>query len=52
MVDAAHEAGLVVHPYTVNDPDVMRALRILGVDGMFTDRPALLRDVLGKPGAR
>lgn len=52
MVEAAHEAGLVVHPYTVNDADVMRALRTLGVDGMFTDRPAVLRDVLDEPEAR
>jgi glycerophosphoryl diester phosphodiesterase len=52
MVEAAHEAGLAVHPYTVNDPDMMRALLALGVDGMFTDRPALLRNVLAEPGAR
>jgi glycerophosphoryl diester phosphodiesterase len=46
MVGAAHAAGLFVHPYTVNDPAVMRHLLGLGVDGMFTDRPALLRDVI------
>lgn len=46
MVAAAHAAGLSVHPYTVNDPAVMRHLVGLGVDGMFTDRPALLRDVI------
>ncbi len=46
MVAAAHAAGLSVHPYTVNDPAVMRRLIGLGVDGMFTDRPALLRDVI------
>lgn len=52
MVRAAQEAGLVVHPYTVNDAGVMRELLALGVDGMFTDRPALLRDVLGESGTR
>lgn len=46
FVDAAHRAGLVVHPYTVNDAAVMDYLLGLGVDGMFTDRPALLRERL------
>ncbi len=46
MVAAAHAAGLVVHPYTANDATLMRYLIGLGVDGIFTDRPALLRDVI------
>lgn len=46
MVQRAHELGLVVHPYTVNDPATMNFLLGLGVDGMFTDRPALLRGLL------
>jgi glycerophosphoryl diester phosphodiesterase len=39
---AARGAGLMVHPYTVNDPAEMRRLLDLGVDGMFTDRPGVL----------
>ena len=39
LVDAAHDAGLVVHPYTVNEDAEMRRLIALGVDGMFTDFP-------------
>ncbi|MEH0060040.1 glycerophosphodiester phosphodiesterase family protein [Auritidibacter ignavus] len=46
MVDEAHEAGLKVIPWTVNDPETMARLIDLGVDGMITDRPDLLREVL------
>lgn len=46
MIEAAHARGLVVHPYTVNAEPAMTYLLELGVDGMFTDRPAALRQVL------
>ncbi len=46
LVAAAHEHGLVVHPYTVNNPVEMRRLLADGVDGMFTDFPDRLRKVL------
>lgn len=46
LVDAAHARDLVVHPYTVNAESAMRFLLGLGVDGMFTDRPAALRQLL------
>jgi glycerophosphoryl diester phosphodiesterase len=46
LVAAAHAKGLTVHPYTVNDEALMRHFIRLGVDGMFTDRPGLLRSVL------
>lgn len=46
LVDAAHARGLDVHPYTVNAEPVMSFLLDLGVDGMFTDRPAALRAML------
>jgi glycerophosphoryl diester phosphodiesterase len=39
LIMAAHDCGLVVHPYTVNDEPVMRRLMHMGVDGMFTDYP-------------
>jgi glycerophosphoryl diester phosphodiesterase len=35
----AHAHGIRVNVYTVNDPDEMRALRALGVDGVFSDYP-------------
>ncbi|MEX2582276.1 MAG: glycerophosphodiester phosphodiesterase family protein, partial [Gemmatimonadota bacterium] len=38
LVDAAHAAGLAVHPYTVNEVEEMRRLDELGIDGFFTDQ--------------
>jgi glycerophosphoryl diester phosphodiesterase len=38
--------GLETTAYTVNDPERMRALAALGVTGIFTDRPDLLRRTL------
>jgi glycerophosphoryl diester phosphodiesterase len=45
-VTAAHRLGREVHVWTVNEPGQMRALLDLGVDGLVTDRPDLLRTVL------
>ena len=42
---AAHDAGLRVIPWTVNDPADMRRLIALGVDGLITDRPDLAVDL-------
>jgi glycerophosphoryl diester phosphodiesterase len=39
LVDAAHEHGLHVHPYTVNEPAEIQRLTDAGVDGMFSDFP-------------
>ena len=46
FVATAHSYGHQVHVWTVNDPDEMRQLLALGVDGIFTDRPTVLKDVL------
>lgn len=42
FVEAAHERCLSVHPYTVDDPEHLRALMQAGVDGIFTNRPDVL----------
>lgn len=42
----AHAFGLATTVYTVNDATRMRELATLGVDGIFSDRPALLRATL------
>ena len=41
-INAAHDAGLFVIPWTVNDPGEMQSLIELGVDGLITDRPDLV----------
>jgi glycerophosphoryl diester phosphodiesterase len=42
----AHRLGLESTVYTVNDERRMRALVAMGVSGIFTDRPALLREAV------
>lgn len=39
FIDSMHRARLLVHPYTVNDEELMRSLKKFGVNGIFTDRP-------------
>jgi glycerophosphoryl diester phosphodiesterase len=50
FVTAAHERGLQVHVWTVNDADRMAALLDLGVDGIMTDHLETLRAVLTDRG--
>lgn len=50
FVEAAHEAGLAVHVWTIDEADEMRRLVQLGVDGIMTDRPSVLASVLGAEG--
>jgi glycerophosphoryl diester phosphodiesterase len=38
LIAAAHRHGVEVHVWTVNDPDEMRRLVAMGVDGIVTDR--------------
>lgn len=46
LIGRAHDAGLRVHIWTVNDRDLMTSLLDMGVDGIMTDKIELLRDVL------
>jgi glycerophosphoryl diester phosphodiesterase len=46
LVARAHDAGVRAIVWTVNDPDTMHRLLDHGVDGIITDRPDLLREVL------
>lgn len=44
----AHAAGLKVFPYTVNKRAEIQRLLQLGIDGLITDDPPLVRDCIGK----
>ena len=50
LIDRAHDVGLQVIPYVVDDPPTMAALVRLGVDGLITNYPERLRGVLEAHG--
>jgi glycerophosphoryl diester phosphodiesterase len=50
FVDVAHEEGLAVHVWTIEEEPEMEALCALGVDGIITDRPTALATVLDRLG--
>ncbi len=50
LIAAARRRGVEVHVWTIDEPDQMHELIDLGVDGLMTDRPGVLRDVLRERG--
>jgi glycerophosphoryl diester phosphodiesterase len=50
FVRTAHDRGLAVHVWTIDDPDQIVRLLDLGVDGIMTDRPSVLKQVLVERG--
>jgi glycerophosphoryl diester phosphodiesterase len=50
FVEEAHQSGLKVHVWTIDDPIEMNVLFDLGVDGIMTDRPQVLKDVMIERG--
>ena len=50
LVSAIHASGAQLHTWTVNETADMHRLLDLGVDGIVTDRPDLLNEVLRERG--
>jgi glycerophosphoryl diester phosphodiesterase len=50
FIDAAHRREMQVHVWTIDEAHEMARLLDLGVDGIMTDRPKVLRDVLEQRG--
>jgi len=47
LIEFAHACGIQVHVWTVNEPAEMRRLLDLGADGIITDYPGRLAEVIG-----
>ena len=50
FVTAAHRQDIAVHVWTINDEAEMKRLVELGVDGIVSDRPSVLAEVLEERG--
>ncbi len=50
FIDRAHSLGLTVVPWTINDAATMNAQIDAGADGIITDYPTLLRQVMAERG--
>jgi glycerophosphoryl diester phosphodiesterase len=46
LIEFAHARGIQVHVWTINDPTEMRRLLDLGADGIITDYPGRLAEVI------
>jgi glycerophosphoryl diester phosphodiesterase len=49
MNKMAHDRGLIIHPYTVDDAVDFKAISQRGVDGFFTNRASELLKFYGRP---
>lgn len=48
FVKAAHKRNLAVEPWTINDEETMKKFIAWGVDGIITDRPDIMLEILGR----
>ncbi|MFG2925606.1 glycerophosphodiester phosphodiesterase family protein [Streptomyces sp. NPDC048305] len=52
MIAKAHARGLKVVPWTCNDPATVEALMDMGIDGIITDYPNRVRQIMTDRGMR
>ena len=50
FVRHCHRLNIAVHVWTIDDADNMRRLIDMGVDGIVTDRPSLLKNIAAEKG--
>jgi len=50
LIDEVHRHNMCIHYWTINDKDEMKRLINLGVDGIITDRPDIMIDLLKELG--
>ncbi|MFF9687753.1 glycerophosphodiester phosphodiesterase family protein [Streptomyces sp. NPDC014623] len=50
MIRDAHRRGLKVIPWTCDDPATVEALMDMGIDGIITDYPDRVRDIMASRG--
>jgi glycerophosphoryl diester phosphodiesterase len=50
LIDGAHRLGLEIHYWTIDDPKTMEKLIDAGADGILTNRPDLLLNLLEAKG--
>jgi glycerophosphoryl diester phosphodiesterase len=48
LIENAHALNIAVHYWTIDDEDVMEELIAMGADGIMTNRPSLLQNVLDR----
>lgn len=49
-VTEAQALGLAIVPWTINEPNLMQTMLTLGVNGLISDRPDVMREVLRANG--
>ncbi|WP_169513886.1 glycerophosphodiester phosphodiesterase [Halalkalibacillus halophilus] len=52
IINGAHRRGMGIHYWTINDEQTMREMIDADVDGIITDRPDLLIEILQEKGMR
>jgi glycerophosphoryl diester phosphodiesterase len=50
IISSAHRHNMAAHYWTINDPEDMQLLIDLGADGLITDRPDLMNELLDSLG--